>query len=208
LVVSDERHRGAAGAPITWSRAARVLTTRQYGRVREVVLAGDSHLTPSSKWGTRKLGPRLRDQGYSVVELAKGGLTSQQALVLYDGPWPSPVVVLSLGANDAAPWKQVPLTDFVANVGRLAGRAERPIILTPAPVCECRQAGRANAVLRRYADAAEDVASRVGASVVPVFDHLLRLMEGDVDLHVADGVHLNDRAYDELELLVSPLLAV
>ena len=45
-------------------------------------------------------------------------------------------------------------------VGRLAKRAERPIILTPAPVCERRQAGRANAVLRQYADAAEDARAR------------------------------------------------
>ena len=171
-------------------------------------MAGDSHLTPTSKWGTKKLGPRLRDKGYGVVDVARGGLTSQQALSLYEAPWPCPVVLLSLGGNDAAPWKQVPLTNFVENLVTLARRAERAILLTPAPVCEKRQAGRTNAVVRQYADASEDAGTRVGASVVPLFDHLLRLMDGDVDIHVGDGVHLNNRAYDEMELLLEDLLAV
>jgi lysophospholipase L1-like esterase len=167
-----------------------------YVRVREVVLAGDSHLTPTSKWGTRKLGPRLRERGIGVIDMAKGGLTSKQAVALYEGSWPASVVVLSLGANDAAPWKQVPLNDFTRNVTKLAAEAERPILLTPAPVCERRQAGRANSVLRAYADAAEDAGKRAGASVIQVYDHLVRFMSDGVDLHVGDGVHLNDRAYD------------
>ena len=169
------------------------------------VLLGDSHLTgAASRWPTTKLPPRLRADGHEVIELAFGGLDSRAALERYAAV-PEGTVVVSLGTNDAAPWKQVPLDEFEANYARLLGRLDGAalVVIPPGPVCETRQQGRSNTEVRRYTDAAARVGRAAGGVPVPLFERLSALMDAGGDVHVADGVHLNDAAYDVLHDLVT-----
>lgn len=169
------------------------------------VLLGDSHLTgTSSRWPTTKLPPRLRADGHGVTELAVGGLDSRAALERYTAV-PEGTVVVSLGTNDAAPWKQVPLDEFEANYARLLGRIDRPgvLVLPPGPVRETRHQGRSNDEIRRYASVATRVARAAGATPLPLFDRLSALLTAGGDVHVDDGVHLNDAAYEVVHDLVT-----
>jgi lysophospholipase L1-like esterase len=174
--------------------------------VSSILLCGDSHLTPTSSRGTIKLGPRLEAVGWGVEHLAVGGLTTREALVRFPlqlpfGLW----TLLSFGANDAAPWKQVPLGEFRESLGALIDRcrSDQVLVLPPPPVVEGsgEQTGRTNALVATYALAAREVAHAHHARVLGLVEPLAL----DGSHHAADGVHLNDRAY---EILAQSLLAM
>lgn len=168
-----------------------------------VALCGDSHLTPTSRWNTLKLGPRLQRLGVHVFDLAVGGLNSRAAVARYVPPIEG-TVILSLGGNDAAPWKQVSLDEFRENCAILARRFAPTglVFVTPAPVREDRQIGRTNERIAEYATVIEEVAIDAQACVVSLFSALARRMANGDDVHAPDGVHLNNSAYDELEALI------
>lgn len=172
--------------------------------VPSILLCGDSHLTPTNSRGTLKLGPRLAAVGWSVEQLAFGGLTSRDALARLPDQLPTARwTLLSFGANDAAPWKQVPLAEFRENLGALIGRcrSDRVLVLPPLPVVEPEGSGRTNAVIDAYATVAREVAQAHDALVLA----LLQPLAFDGSHHAPDGVHLNDRAY---EILTQSVLAV
>jgi lysophospholipase L1-like esterase len=164
-----------------------------------VALLGDSQLTDTGRHAVTKLGPRLRRRGHDVETLAVGGLDTRRAL---DGTVPARTVdwaIYCFGANDAAPWKQVPPKEFAANYEVLLRRSpgRSSLVLGPAPVVESPSpAARTNAETARYSDLTRQVAERCGAAFIALFDHL-----GPADL-ADDGVHLNDHGYDVVERLV------
>jgi len=112
-----------------------------------------------------------------------------------DAEW----AVYCFGANDAAPWKQVPPDEFAANYEMLLrrGNGARQLLFGPAPVVESGLSGaRTNGELAVYSAIAAEVARSCGA----VFVSLLAALRPR-DLAV-DGVHLNDHGYNMLERIV------
>jgi lysophospholipase L1-like esterase len=142
-----------------------------------------------------KLGPRLAAAGWTVEHRAIGGLTTRQACLQFTELPATTWAVLCFGGNDAAPWKQVQLAEFGANLGVLVGRcrSEQVLVLGPPPVVERpgETSGRTNVGLAAYAAVAADVASANGAHYLNLQD----VLAAEGSHHVEDGVHLNDRAY-------------
>ena len=167
-----------------------------------IALTGDSQLTEtSSRFVVTKLPPRLRAIGFDVVTVAVGGSTSRD-LLDQRVPGTADWIVVSVGTNDAAPWKQVPSDEFEANCGRFlrdVGVVNR-VVLGPGPIVEQGVDGeRTDAATLRYAAALERAATATGAIFLP-----LPSVIDPSDL-ADDGVHLSDSAYEKL---VAALLAI
>jgi lysophospholipase L1-like esterase len=162
-----------------------------------VLLVGDSHLADDSPDGVTKLGPRFRRHGWTVVGMAHGGLDTRAALQLLTDFPRTDWTIYSFGSNDAAPWKEVPLSEFESSYRRLLemARSDRIVVLGPPPVAESADGalGRTNARLRQYANCAAQLVTEVDGLFVPLMD----LVRADTDL-VGDGLHLNDRGYEKL----------
>jgi lysophospholipase L1-like esterase len=168
-----------------------------------LVLVGDSQLTDRSPRDVIKLGPRLRQRGYDVDTRAIGGLNTRRALIAIVELPAADWTVFCFGANDAAPWKRVPESEFGANYEKLVRRARSPgvLVLGPVPVVESDVPGsRTLAEASRYSAIAGDVADRCGATFVRLLDAL-----GPDDL-ADDGLHLNDDGYDIVERLVVDMI--
>lgn len=126
------------------------------------------------------------------------------------------VVVLSLGANDCAPWRQVPLDTFAQNLAAirsafagasLVGFLPPTIREAPATTDPDARAPRSNAVLDRYRDVLRDTAGAHRSLDTPrLLDH-----RSDVVPLEDDGLHLTGQAYaaliPELAGLVGAALA-
>jgi lysophospholipase L1-like esterase len=84
--------------------------TKGYGAPMRVVLLGDSHLA--------RVRHDLHRIGDDVVNVAVGGALSDVLVAQASsaGITDDDIVVLSIGTNDAAPWKGLTLEAFTANV--------------------------------------------------------------------------------------------
>ena len=107
-------------------------------------------------------------------------------------------VAVSVGTNDAAPWKQVVLEQTLANVEAFVAtlQAERLVYLAPPGVDEARlgeEGDRTNAVMASYAQALSGAFRDAGATVV---DAATLLSPLGPRAFVADGLHLSGAAYD------------
>lgn len=152
---------------------------------------GDSHLA--------RLRRGLETFPGEVRNAAEGGASSRDLLRQADavGVLPSDVVVLSVGTNDAAPWKQVPVSEFAQALSTLV--ASHPprgwVLVAPPGVVEERLTGgpdRTNAVIDDYRHAAIEVCEGVGGAVVRT-DLLLAALGAKA--FADDGVHLNGAGY-------------
>lgn len=133
-----------------------------------------------------------------VHNAAVGGASSRdlsgQATIVRDGV---DIVVLSVGTNDAAPWKHVPLAEFERLVSNFltSHLAYNCVYLAPPGVVERRLTGdgdRTNAVIDEYRRAAIVACAEVGAQVVRT-DHLLKGLGEEA--FADDGVHLSGTGY-------------
>ena len=109
----------------------------------------------------------------------------------------SDVVVLSVGTNDAAPWKHVPVSEFAHSLSMLvASHAPRGwVFVAPPGVVEerlTRAPDRTNAVIDEYRRAAIEVCDEVGGHVVRAD---LLLASWGAKAFADDGVHLNATGY-------------
>lgn len=156
-----------------------------------IVLLGDSHLA--------RIKRDLPLLGADVANAAVGGATvhdldAQAAAVsvcLDD------VVALSVGTNDAAPWRTVPeelfrrvLEDFLQSCD-----AARVVVVLPPGVVEARlqdSGDRTNALLEGYRAAASAAATYVGADIM---DPRAALAVAGSSAFASDGVHLSGRGY-------------
>lgn len=155
------------------------------------MLLGDSHLA--------RVRRDLDLLGADVLNAARGGasaldLAAQAAGV---GLADDDTLVVSVGTNDAAPWKQVPLDDFRSALGGFlrAAQPRRRVYVAPPGVDEARlgrEVDRSNAVVDAYRRAALEVAVELGAAVVRA-----DLVLGGLgpDAFTDDGVHLTGAAY-------------
>ncbi|RIX28029.1 NUDIX domain-containing protein [Amnibacterium setariae] len=165
---------------------------------RRVVLLGDSHLAKLDQAASDRLRETQPDRPL-IVNRAVGG---SSVLDVLSGVEPDPVLprdvsVLSVGTNDYAPWKRVPLDRFTRAVGAVLDRLRlgRVIVLLPPEVDEARQRSAGRTLIRTsvdrapYADAVRAASARVGATVVEI------PREATAG---ADGVHLDADGYDVL----------
>lgn len=155
------------------------------------VFIGDSHLA--------RLRRELQGFPGDVRNAAQGGASSRDLLRQADavGLRDSDSVVLSVGTNDAAPWKQVPVPEFVQALSMLvASHSPRGwVFVAPPGVVERRSAGardRTNAVIDEYRRAAIEVCEEVGGHVVRTD---LMLASLSTKAFADDGVHLNGTGY-------------
>jgi lysophospholipase L1-like esterase len=178
---------------------------------RQVVLLGDSHLARLSRDAIDRL-ERAIGGGATVHDHAFGGANSLDVLrrAPFEARAAEAVFVLSVGANDLAPWKQVDLGRFSAAVTetlRILGAA-RVVLLAPLPVDEHRQRrvrgaeARTNALVTAYADAVRRIASASGARVLDLGP---RLAATD-DPFTEDGVHLGESGTELLLAAIAEAL--
>lgn len=153
------------------------------------VFLGDSHLARVQR-DIRVVGPDIRNA-------AEGGATSldlvAQAAAVEDGD----IVVVSVGTNDAAPWRHVPVAAFARALLSCLGSvpARRWIYVTPPGVDESRlncAGDRTNAVVDDYRAAAISAFTNAGARVVHA-DELIRPLGPEA--FASDGLHLSGPAY-------------
>ena len=107
---------------------------------------------------------------------------------------------MSVGTNDAAPWRSVPLAEFGSALDEFVRRLAIGglVYVVPPGVDKSRLAGandRTTAVFRAYADRASSVFSAAGATLVDG-RALLESLGRTAFTH--DGVHLTGAAYDVL----------
>jgi len=174
-----------------------------------VILLGDSHLARVRRDLTR-LGP-------AVLNAAVGGASVRDLLpqAVHAGVTSSDVLVVSIGSNDAAPWKAVSLAEFESLLDAFLAAVPRSglVLLTSPGVDESRLLSnrdldvevlvrpqwatrdRSNAVLSSYAEAACTRFAAAGAAVVHGRTLLADLGPAAYD---SDGLHLTGAAYDVL----------
>lgn len=181
--------------------------------MKSLVLLGDSLVARKHQDGVDALIPRITKAfpTAEVVSYAVGGANSRQALEATRSiSLPSDsLVIISLGMNDAAPWKQVPMQEFVGNYEQLIKlcSGHMLVLITPNPVNTTKQQspGRDNAIIKQYDEAVRALANEHNAKVVDLFQIIGEAMRIS-DCHVEDGVHLNDAGYALFFDALSPLI--
>jgi len=158
------------------------------------VLLGDSHLAR-----VRRDLPLL---GPDVCNAARGGASSLDLLAQASraSVGEDDLVVVSVGTNDAAPWKRVPVAAFAQALSDCLRTvpARGWVCLTPPGVDESRLTGagdRTNALVDEYRQAAVTACHDAGAEVVRT-ERVIGPLGSDA--FVDDGLHLSGRAYQVL----------
>lgn len=156
-----------------------------------IVFLGDSHLA--------RVRRDLSLVGPDVCNAAEGGASALELLAqatkaaVEEGD----LVVVSVGTNDAAPWRQVPVTVFVRAVldCMRSVPACRWVYVAPPGVDQSRltvSGDRTNAIIDEYRDAAVSACNDAGARVVRT-ERVIRPLGAGA--FVSDGLHLSGPAY-------------
>jgi lysophospholipase L1-like esterase len=161
-----------------------------------VVLLGDSHLA-------RVEAPDLlAPEGVPVLKAAEGGAGAGDLIGQARGAGVrgDDVLVVSVGTNDAAPWKLLAIDDYTDALRDFLDevRPSRLVLLVPPGVDEARLAGHADRTNRGVATYAERAASLFGAAGAHVLEAWALLAPLQQRAFVDDGVHLSDAGYDVL----------
>ena len=162
-----------------------------------IVLLGDSHLARVQRRLSQLTGSD--DRSTPILNAAVGGADvldlAAQATRAAIGP--DDRVAVSIGTNDAAPWKQVDLSEGVARLGEFLAtlRAERLVYLAPPGVDEARlgrEHDRTSETMAQYAATYAAAFTAVGATIV---DTPALLAPLGAEAFAEDGVHLRGSAY-------------
>lgn len=172
--------------------------------MKKLILFGDSLLAQASKHRVLMLEDKLGGK-YDVYNCAVGGWDSRDLLKKssYIAKLKPDVLVLSLGTNDASPWKQVPLDEFVDKVKQSLRLFEgsRIVYFLPMPIDEARQLPekqRTNRLQKQYHDAAKELCQNQGIEFTSSWSIFMPLLKSGKVYLIEDGVHLNDFAYEVL----------
>lgn len=171
------------------------------------LLLGDSHLAYAD----------LRHDSWHevppVARVAFGGACVHDlpGQVEQVGPTRADVAVLSIGTNDAAPWKQVPLEEFTTRLRDVvATTAVGGWVVLTSPGIDTSRLGsfgptgdRDDDLLQRYRDAAQEAVgeglARAGAQVPWTVVRTERVLAPlGPGAFLSDGVHLTAQAYDRV----------
>lgn len=173
-----------------------------------IVLVGDSHLAAFDSARMQRLRSAV-GHGAEIVNLAIGGSTAidlisqlERAALLPDDRF-----VVSVGTNDLAPWKRVPIDRFhgaLTTALQLIQPRVGVLLVPPPSEMRAQVAARPTAIRTAadrapYADAVRTLARQHGAGTIELPDQ--------EPMHSADGVHLNDHGYDLLIDLVARALS-
>ncbi len=163
----------------------------------DVLLLGDSHLSRVRRARLRRLEAA---SGARVMNAAVGGSSSLDLADQLGTGLQADVAMVSVGTNDAAPWKQVPLDTFTEALAAFLPRVPAGrVVYVGSPGVDERRLSRANdrtnARLREYVEAAADVVRLHGGAFLDSAQLLAGL---GVDVFGDDGVHLNKAGYDHL----------
>lgn len=177
--------------------------------MRSLICLGDS-ITAGETFenGDPRLTPRLRAAlpGWRVTNAGIGGNNTADALARLqrDVLAPAPdLVIVYLGANDAAYIKRVQLPAYTANMREIARQIgpARTILVTPAPIDEDWSRYRTNKVMTQYARAVQEVADEMGCACVDLYS-AMRAVAGYPKM-LSDGLHFAPSGY----AFLAPLLA-
>lgn len=178
----------------------------------QLVLLDDSHLARLDRMKIAGLEAALHHR-VVVHNHAFGGATSDdlRARAGFEGAVPGARLLVSIGTNDLAPWKQVPLARFASNVALCLERwgGTRATVLGPPIVDEERQArlrggfGRTNALVAAYSDAMRAAVAAAGAQ----WTDPAAALGSAGPVHEDDGVHLNEHGYEVVLQQVARVIA-
>jgi lysophospholipase L1-like esterase len=168
------------------------------------VFIGDSHLA--------RLRRELRAFPGGVRNAAEGGATSLDLLGQADavGLHGSDSVVLSVGTNDAAPWKQIAVSEFAQALSVLMSTHSPRgwVLVAPPGVVEGRLTGapdRTNTVIDEYRRAAIERCEAASGRVVRT-DLLLEPLGAKA--FAEDGVHLSGTGYRVLVPAIASAIGI
>lgn len=172
--------------------------------MKKLVLFGDSLFAQAGKHRLKMFEQSL--PGYDVYNCAAGGWDSNDCVAKapYISKLEPDVVIISLGTNDASPWKQVPLETFKENIPKIfnAFSHAKIIYFLPTPVDEDKiantDARRSIRGIKEYHDAAKEVCEAHGMAYINSFAIFKPFLDSNREYHVEDGVHLNDFAYETI----------
>ena len=169
----------------------------------KIVLFGDSMLARFNNKLIDQLEEKIADS--EVYNCAAGGWDTDDCAkkAPYIGSLKPDMVIVSLGTNDGAAWKQVPLERFKINLNAILDdfKDSRVVFFPAAPVNESRQNpdfGRINDLMHQYFDATKEVCIRRGIEYIDSWAIFHPLLEKGEDYHIDDGVHFNDHGNDIL----------
>jgi len=169
----------------------------------KIVLFGDSMLARFNNKLIDQLETKI--PGSEVYNCAAGGWDTDDCVkkAAYIGSLKPDAVTISLGTNDGAGWKLVPVERFKANLNAILNSFEgsRVVFFPAAPVNESRQNpdfGRTNDLMKEYSDATKEVCADRGIEYIDSWAIFHPLLEKGEDYHINDGVHFNDYGNDLL----------
>jgi len=168
---------------------------------KSVVLYGDSLLGRFGKDLIVKLEGRVQD--ITVFNCATGGSNTEDGVKRADfiAQLNPDYVVLSFGANDAAPWKkQVSIGDFESNLDSIIKSFTRSKVIVflcpPANDVGDKEITQFNDLLIRYNEIASNVVRKNKAQLIDSPNAYGELLKNGNDYHMGDGIHLNEAGYD------------
>jgi lysophospholipase L1-like esterase len=180
--------------------------------MKKLVLFGDSLFAQAGKERVLLFERALGD--YDVYNCAAGGWDTNDCVRKspYISKLEADVVVISLGTNDASPWKQVPLATFTDNLPKIFSNfsKSRIVYFLPPPVNEEKlpesKKSLTNEVLEKYIEGIRQVCAKSGVDVLDSWKIFKPMLLNGEDYHVEDGVHLTDLAYEKIADEVSRIL--
>jgi lysophospholipase L1-like esterase len=181
--------------------------------MKKLVLFGDSLFAQASKHRVIIFEEAL--PGYDVYNCAVGGWNTNDCVkkAPYIAKLEADVVVISLGTNDAAPYKQVPIDEFISNIPLIikAFEGSRIIWYLPTPIDQTKSKtfGKEipNEVVKQYHDAAKKVCEEHGVDVIDSFSIFKPMLDAGETYHNEDGVHYIDKAYEIIAAELAKILS-
>ena len=174
--------------------------------MKKLVLFGDSLFAHLSKSYLLELEARLQE--YDIYNCAVGGWDSNDCVK--KGPYiaslEADTVVISVGTNDASPWKQVDINDLEDNIISLIQifNGSKLIFFLPPPINEdalskdSKRKSLTNDLMKQYHDSIKEICASKDVTYVESWSVFMPMIESGNDYHVEDGIHLNEEAYDVL----------
>ncbi len=162
-----------------------------------IVLFGDSHL---GRFGEKLIG-QLESlvEGATAYNCSAGGFTSSDGVKRVDfiAKLKPELVIFTFGGNDVTPWKQIVSKDiYLRNMRKIFEafpESAKLMLLSPdVAVADPEQTREYNSLLHEYQTDLRPICQELGVDVVEA-SQVLASLNGDI--HVEDGVHMNDQAY-------------
>lgn len=180
--------------------------------MKKLILFGDSLFGRFGKDRILNLESKLND--YDVYNCAAGGWNTHDCVKKshYISKLNPDVLVLSVGTNDAAPWKEVDINIFAENIPVIFSNfnTSKIIFFLQPPVNEDKIPAKYNSltksISKKYHDAAKQICEEHNIAFIGSWDIFMPLQEKNIDYHDDDGVHLNDLAYDIVSTELARLL--